>query len=605
MRISNLFYLAIALIPFAAMPVSAAEDSSNAAVVIDNWETSGEVASAADEKISDIPEIKELPATVLPQKNDVREDYVKKAMQDEMSRSMERLRMDNLQKPYFMSYTVEDVNYDFFDAKFGALLTASENRKQRIVKAEARIGNASFDSSLFVSDPYGRYSPSYTYSSQEGNYDTLRFSLWTAGDSAYKGALDAYSKKMAFVQSRNITELFDDLVPAKPVQFSSSGQKPEIDREWAKSLVRGLSSIFRKYPDVKDSRVSIYQSAKDSYFLNSEGTSFKKGSCYGSLNIYAVASTEDGFIVPSSDKIEFCDAKKELPSYSELEKRIDSIAKELSSSIRSSTIKAYIGPVLFEKSAAATFFEDLFVNNVANPREVWRTESQWAGYIYSRSGELDERLGMKVMPPFLSAYDDPGTDRFYGTFLAGSYEIDDEGVPAQRVDLVKRGILQDYYRFRAATRDFNASNGHGRAAAHEFVTGAPGNIFISPDQSSQFVVNSKAMKSRLIDLCKEQELEYGIIVKRFPGFNSTFNAVRVYVDGREEPVHSLQFTGIALRALRDIAYASREQAVYPLDWSPDASIICPDIIVREMEIRKSPQKPPKKPYLPHPYFSQK
>lgn len=531
------------------------------------------------------------------------DNYVMNAMRAEMARSMEKLQMDKLDKPYFMSYTVSDGSYDYFEASFGALLSSSEDKNNRIVKAEARIGNASFDSTLFVSDPYGNYSPYYVYSAKDGNYDSLRFSLWKASDAAYKGALDAYSKKAAFVQSKNITELYDDLVPAERQDIDDFSEYGKIDKEWAKNLVRSLSAVFKNYPEVINSYVSISQGNYVSYYLNSENTRFRRSSCYGALRIGAAASTQDGYSLPAFEKIEFCDAKKELPSYGELAEKVKKLAENLSASVKSSVIKAYIGPVMFEKAASAEFFEALFVNNAANPREVWRSEGQWSkSYIYSRAGELDERLGMRVMPPFLSAYDDPSAKNFNGTFLAGSYSVDDEGVPAQKVTLVQRGILKDYYRFRSATRDFRSSNGHGRGEAYEAITGAPGNVFISPDQRSRFTVSSKDMKKKLISMCKEQELEYCLIVRYMPGLYSVFNAYKLYPDGHEEPVHALQFTGTSLRALRDIAYASRERSVFSLAWSPDASIICPDIIVREMEVRKTSGKPPKKPYLPHPYF---
>ena len=47
--------------------------------------------------------------------------------------------------------------------------------------------------------------------------------------------------------------------------------------------------------------------------------------------------------------------------------------------------------------------------------------------------------------------------------LLGHYEIDDEGVPAQRVSLVEKGNLVNYVMGREPIRDFPASNGHGRA----------------------------------------------------------------------------------------------------------------------------------------------
>ena len=529
-----------------------------------------------------------------------------RAMQDEMNRSVSQLQMDSLQKPYFISYTVSDSAGSYFSAEFGAITSESVNYRSRRAKAEVRIGDKTFDSSLFVGNPYDEYEPVYGYIPVEGDYDSVRFSLWQLTDSAYKSALDSYAKKQAFVQSKNITELYDDLLPAEKVDADYGGRQADFDTEKARHYVRGLSGIFKNYPQIKSSGVKIYHRNRRNYFLNSEGTRFAKNSCAGSLVFSASANAEDGHVLFASDSIEFCDASSELPPYAELEKRIKSLAERLSASVKSVTVNAYIGPVLFEKMAAGKFFENLFVNNVANPREIWKAESQWSpGYIYSRAGELDERIGMRVMPPFLNVYDDPSVKEYDGKYLSGSYGIDDEGVPAGRVGLVSRGILKDYYRFRAATRDFSSSNGHGRADVNENITGGPGNVFIEADEKSPYAVPASELKAKLIELCREQEIEYGFIVRDLSGMQSRFNAVKVYADGHEEPAHSLVFTGTSLRALRDIVYVSKERNVYSLGWSPEADLVHPDILVREMEIKKSSQKPPKKTYLEHPYFSGK
>ena len=110
-----------------------------------------------------------------------------------------------------------------------------------------------------------------------------------------------------------------------------------------------------------------------------------------------------------------------------------------------------------------------------------------------------ERLGMRVLPPFLNVIDDPSVRYYGGTYLAGSYATDDEGVPASRTELVSRGRLKDYYRYRAATRDFSSSNGHGRGDTDEFITGGPGNVFVEPSPGSPHAVSSTELKNRLLE----------------------------------------------------------------------------------------------------------
>lgn len=528
---------------------------------------------------------------------------IMQAMSDELNRSAAKLKISNLQKPYFISYTVSDSSYSAVSASFGAVNSMVDKLKTRRIKAEVRIGNNKFDSSLFVSDPFGTYLPSSAIVSAEGGYDALRFNLWQLTDVAYKNALDAYAKKQAFVQSRNISETFDDLTQAEKLNYTDTEVNPDFDTIAWQEHIRRLSAIFKKYPKIRSSAVTIYNRVGKNYFLNSEGSKYKKNICYGSLDFSAISYSEDGYANAAADSIAFCNADRDLPPYEDIASRVNALAQRLSKQSKASLINAYIGPILLEGNAAGKFFETLLVNNISNPREVWKAENQWApGYIYSRSGDLNERLGMRVLPPFLSVYDDPSIHFFNGRYLAGSYKIDDEGVPVKKIELVRRGNLIDYYRFRAATRDFNFSNGHGRASVRENITGAPGNIFINPDENSSHALPYSSLKQKLIEICKEQELPYGLIVKDLLSTTAMFSAVKVFSDGHEEPVHGLVFTGLTLRSLRDIVFASYEQNVYSLNWNPAASLVHPSIIIQEMEIKKTLQKPQKKPYLAHPYF---
>ena len=51
-------------------------------------------------------------------------------------------------------------------------------------------------------------------------------------------------------------------------------------------------------------------------------------------------------------------------------------------------------------------------------------------------GQFASSYKTRVLPDFLSVVDDPSMDALQGTALLGHYEVDDEGVRAQRVPLV-------------------------------------------------------------------------------------------------------------------------------------------------------------------------
>ena len=53
-------------------------------------------------------------------------DPVTRAMRDELARSMAQLQLENLEKPYFISYHVQDVRSEGVGAQFGSALGRSE-----------------------------------------------------------------------------------------------------------------------------------------------------------------------------------------------------------------------------------------------------------------------------------------------------------------------------------------------------------------------------------------------------------------------------------------------------------------------------------------------
>ena len=530
------------------------------------------------------------------------DDKVFAAMHDELGRSMDRLNMDNLGKPYFLAYHVEDGHYFAVSAAFGALEGVSSADYRR-VKADLRVGSARLDNSHYAPDVWAGYRAEPDWSvALEDNYDSLRFSLWSATDKAYKKALENYSKKKAFIESKNMAELYDDLTPQAPAELFRPVATERLDEHTWQENIRRVSAVFLKYPGVKYSSVRLSFSSGGSRFLNSAGAAARQPACDGSVSIDAIGYAPDGFRLKASHSESFC-LVKDAPPLDKLLDKAEELGGDLDRMSKSEPVKAYIGPVLFEGPAAARFFDNLLVRNVGNPREVWTEKSRWnADTVYRRAGELVERLGMRATSAFLNVVDDPLARYHEGRPLAGFYEADDEGVPARKVSLVTKGKLAEYYMSRAATRDFKASNGHGRGSFMDYPAGAPSNVFIVPEENPARVLPLSELKKKFLELCREQELEYCIRVKGIDGMYSPFSAWKVYLDGREEPVHGIEFTGVNLRALRDITAVSRETTVHDLAWGASASIVTPSILVQEMEIKKTEDKAEKKPYLPHPYF---
>ena len=139
------------------------------------------------------------------------DDVVLEALQQELRRSMEQLRLEELAKPYFISYKVDEHEGLSVTATFGALGTSGRSRR-RLLTAEVRVGDYAFDNTNFrgmMARPTGLLRSFGGISSLPLDDDPreIRRTAWLATDGAYKRALEQYSMKRAALQNKTLAEL--------------------------------------------------------------------------------------------------------------------------------------------------------------------------------------------------------------------------------------------------------------------------------------------------------------------------------------------------------------------------------------------------------------
>ena len=98
-------------------------------------------ATAAGSQVLTATQARTAPAVVT--------DPVLKAMGDEIDRSIAQLKLNDLDKPYFIQYVVYDDEDFTASATFGALSRSSQTH-QRLVHAQVRVGNYDFDNTGFA-----------------------------------------------------------------------------------------------------------------------------------------------------------------------------------------------------------------------------------------------------------------------------------------------------------------------------------------------------------------------------------------------------------------------------------------------------------------------
>lgn len=203
------------------------------------------------------------------------------------------------------------------------------------------------------------------------------------------------------------------------------------------------------------------------------------------------------------------------------------------------------------------------------------------------------------MPDFLSVVSDPTVSTYGGEPLLGHYEIDDEGVPAQRVTVIDKGNLVNYLIGREPIRDFPASNGHGRA---QVPTGKPVPFSINLIVTASQPASKEDLKKKLIEQCQQRDLPYCYYVETFGPKLTPRLLYKIWSkDGHEELVRGAVFGELDIRALRSSVVATGGDAY--VDNRPTNiphSIVAPSILFDELEVKRANQNKEKLPEYPAP-----
>ncbi|PYR99973.1 MAG: hypothetical protein DMG16_16670 [Acidobacteria bacterium] len=536
----------------------------------------------------------------------VSSDPVMRAMVDELQRSINELQFKDLDKPYFVQYVILDQERYRASATFGAL-TSSDTSRGRIVQAQVRVGNYDFDNSEFMTGPAFQGPPPSGVVSEtviENNYDAIRHSLWLATDAAYKQSVEQLARKRAFVQNKIRAEQIPDFSKETAVTAIGTMRALDIDKTRWEKQVREWSNIFKDYPEIQLSRVIFEAQIMHRYLVNSEGTQTLQPSMLVSIAVEAATESPDGmrlrhwipFNASSFDQV---------PSVEEISKAIVEMAADLTALRTAPVLEAdYSGPVLFTGQASAEMFARVLVPNLSGQR-LPLTDQQQA---QTNRSELVDRLNRPVLPRFLSVFDDPTAQRIGNQELLGHYQVDDQGVPARRVSLIEQGVLKTFLMSRRPGKDMPQSNGHGRSVVPGRETAQIGNLFIQSKEGKSY----EDLKQELIKMCREENLQYGILIKaldtdtRSP-IGMPVLTYKIYVaDGREELIRGAFAQGIPIRSLRQIEAVGDDSFVVNRlsggELPTPTSIVAPSVLLEEMELKRPSGNQQRPALLTHPYF---
>ncbi len=529
---------------------------------------------------------------------------VMQAMEQELARSMPILSQAN-PPAYFISYTISDVTDAEVMGSNGALLESAQTRN-RVLETQVRVGSYQLDNTHAVGEHREAGSSSPRLVTIENDVPVLRRSIWLATDAQYRSAAEAFIRVKASkeVQVETAESQVADFSHEQPHVSIGKPDLLEMDRRPWEERVRRYTAAFSQSPAVMNSIATFSARADNQYQVTSEGTKLAFGQLRYRLELFVQAKAPDGMDINRYANFDWV-RPGDAPPDAEVMARIRKMIEEVVALQKAPLVEPYAGPAMLSGRAAAVFFHEVLGHRLEGFRQKDITEGQ----------TFARKIGEKIMPDFISVYDDPTMAQMGSQVLLGYYPFDDEGVPSQRVTLVDHGVLKNFLMSRSPLVGFPHSNGHGRRQIGFQPLSRMGNTIVESSRQ----VSDAELRRMLIEEIRRQGKPYGLFIDDIAG-GFTFTGrgqpqafqvqplivYKVFPNGRpDELVRGVDIVGTPLVSLtKIIATGNREEIFNGYCGAESGSVpvaaVAPAILISELEVQKKETSTDKPPILPPP-----
>jgi TldD protein len=525
------------------------------------------------------------------------------AMKDELERSMAAMSKGD-GDAYFISSTVADRQYSEVSGSNGALLTSTETRA-RWLEVQTRVGTYQLDDTHKLADRQPSWTSPGTSVVVDDDIPVLRREIWLETNRQFRAATEALIKVKTSqqVQVQTAEGNAPDFSREKPHVSIGPRVEIKVDRKPWEEKVRKYTAAFSKSPEVLNSIATFTALGMNQYQVNTEGTELAFGQVHYRLELYVQSKAPDGMDINRYANFDWLNPK-DAPDDKVVFARIQIMTAETEALDKAPLVDPYAGPALLTGRAAAVFFHEVFGHRAEGFRQKDINEGQ----------TFTSKIGEQILPEFISIKDDPTQPALDKQMLLGNYAFDDEGVPAEKVELVDHGVLKTFLMSRSPLVTIPQSNGHGRRQLGFVPVARQGNLI-----SSSKTVTNDQLRQQLIEMVKAQGKPFGLLIDDIAG-GFTFTGrqqpqafqvlplvvYKVYADGRpDQLVRGVDIVGTPLVSLTKIVATGDTPDIFngycgAESGSVPVSAVAPAILISEMEVQKKETSTDKPPILPPP-----
>jgi TldD protein len=529
-----------------------------------------------------------------------------RAMEQELSRQTRGLRQPGEPKPFFLSYLLHAKDALSVWGRYGSVFRSEGNRESDLY-ADVRVGSHRIDNLIdggITQDLSQRQSYSWIDGPEDLDPAVLRYGFWKLTQHKYDEALQEYYEKKKI--------LVEQQLPTKGKSFSSEQRIAHFDHvkpvtfpkaHW-EDFVRETSGMFRNYRWMLDPYVQVRGVNKVRMFVSSEKSRFICQDTYYELSLQGWLLGPDGVHLEATRNF-YGRTEDSLPTKDAMHEVIESMAKELRDLAQAKPLDPYAGPALLSGLASGLIFHEAIGHRLEGERMGSRTE----GHTFAA------KIGQRILPKGVDIIDDPTLASWEGTPLHGHYAIDDEGVRAQRVELVKDGVLKNFLMSRQLIDGFTHSNGHGRHERYQDPMARMANLIVTAEEAKPW----DQLKALLCEETARRGLPYGLIIRGvsagetrtdqydFQAFKGIPTSVYTVdpATGKETRVRDVSFIGTPLAVMqRILAFGDRCEVdnsyCYAESGAVPVATIAPPMVVGELELQRASMRRYRPARLPMP-----
>ncbi|HRP01324.1 MAG TPA: TldD/PmbA family protein [Candidatus Kapabacteria bacterium] len=532
-------------------------------------------------------------------------DVLIKGLQDEMNRTMNLLKGEEI-PPYYIAYNVTTLKKVNISSKNGSILSSASS-KNRILDIDLRVGDYKFDNTHIIrGNPIQfNFAGGAIQLPSEDNIPAIQNIIWNNTDKRFRAAVERY-KKAETNQKVKVSEEDNSPDFSKEEAIDYNGNVKDFDvniPQW-EAMLKRVSAKFLNFPWILSNNVFLQTEVQKKVFVNTEGSKMTWYETNARLFIIAETKADDGMSLPLYRSY-FSFAPDGLPTEEQVSKEIDKMIELLNELRKAPMAETYSGPAILSGEAAGVFFHEIFGHRVEGHREKDPNSSQ----------TFKKSVGKLIMPDFISIMFDPTRKLLNNTELSGYYEYDNEGVKAEKVLSVDKGVFKSFLMSRSPIEDFPHSNGHGRAQAGFNPVSRQSNLIV---ESTHQVSQDSLIKLLQLQI-KEQNKEYGFYFAEVSGgftftnrtipnaFNVTPLVVyKIFADGRpKELVRGVDLIGTPLTTFKNILATGDDRGIFNGICGAESggvpvSASSPSLLISNIEVQKKQKSQAKPPILESP-----